>query len=87
MTRHRKAAEGKYGLSQAQAEPEYNDEIDKNANKVLDKETFKGINEILKSDPNLDSLAPIVFIIKNIKTFNPIVLNDLIHLLRKYREE
>lgn len=30
-------------------------------------------------------VRPIVFVIKNIKAFNHVVLNELIHLLRKYR--
>ena len=33
----------------------------------------------------MTEVRPIVFIIKNIKTFNHVVLNELIHLLRKYR--
>ena len=28
---------------------------------------------------------PVIFVIKNIKNFSPTVLNDLIHMLKKYR--
>lgn len=31
------------------------------------------------------SRQPVIFIVKNIKAFNQSVLNDLIHLVKKYR--
>lgn len=30
---------------------------------------------------------PVIFVIKNIKTFSHQVLNDLIHLIKKYRAQ
>jgi hypothetical protein len=42
---------------------------------------------MLNYDSSIDELTPIVFIIKNIKQFNPQVLNDLIHVMRNYRQE
>jgi hypothetical protein len=53
---------------------------------VLQKETFYGVKKLLdmsKSGPKV----PVVFIIKNIKSFNHLVLNDLIHLVKKYRSQ
>ena len=65
----------------------HSDEYDHTANKLFDKETFRGVTEMLNYDNRIDETTPIIFIIKNIKQFSPNVLNDLIHLLRKYREE
>jgi len=50
---------------------------------VLQKETFYGIKKLL--DLADDPRQPVIFIIKNIKAFNHTVLNDLIHLIKKYR--
>ena len=49
----------------------------------MSKETFYGVKEIVENQ-KIGS-QPIVFIIKNIKAFNHVVLNELIHLLKKYR--
>jgi len=52
----------------------------------MHKETFYGIKKLLEksqSGPNV----PVILIIKNTKTFNHLVLNDLIHLIKKYRSE
>lgn len=50
---------------------------------LLAKETFVGVKQLLEQ--SMVGLKPIVFIIQNIKAFNHVVLNELIHLLRKYR--
>jgi hypothetical protein len=50
---------------------------------ILQKETFYGIKKLL--DLADGSKQPVIFIIKNIKAFNHQVLNDLIHLIKKYR--
>jgi len=52
-------------------------------NLLLEKETFFGVKQILENQKVAD--RPIIFIIKNIKSFNHNVLNELIHLLKKYR--
>ena len=70
----------------SKADFEYTGSIDDHANRFLHKETFAGVLHELDNDRNVGVMRPIVFIIKNIKSFNPIVLNDLIHLLKKYRE-
>jgi hypothetical protein len=51
---------------------------------VLQKETFFGVKKMLDLSPS-GPKVPVIFIIKNIKTFNHAVLNDLIHLIKKYR--
>ena len=52
-------------------------------NDILVKESFYGIKKILDLS---EEVGPILIIIKNIKTFPSLVLNDLIHMLKKYRE-
>ena len=52
-------------------------------NEVLQKETFHGIKSIL--DRKVKNAQSVILIIKNIKSFNHQVLNDLIHLVKKYR--
>ena len=47
------------------------DEFDQSACKLFEKETFKGVSAMLNYDSSIDELTPIVFIIKNIKQFNP----------------
>ena len=55
-------------------------------NEALSKETFLGVKQIIeRAEIKIDQ--PIVFIIKNIKNFNTNVLNDLIHMLKKYRNQ
>ena len=55
-------------------------------NESLIKETFVGVKHIMER-ASLTKFEPVIFIIKNIKIFNPAVLNDLIHLLKKYRNK
>jgi len=50
---------------------------------LLKKESFQGVYHILDLQQKLD--RPVLIIIKNIKTFPVSVLNDLIHVLKKYR--
>jgi len=57
---------------------------DTDLNEWLTKETFLGVKTIMER-ARLTKLEPVIFIIKNIKLFNPHVLNDLIHMLKKYR--
>ena len=71
----------------ASHEYDHKEDHEGGVNKLYGKETFKGVSEMLKLDPKNTQSRPIIFIIKNIKQFNPSVLNDLIHLLRKYRSE
>jgi len=52
---------------------------------LIVKETFFGILQILDRKGMAASGEPIVLIIKNIKSFPHNVLNDLIHLIKKYR--
>ena len=49
---------------------------------TLKKESFQGIRAMIQ---NKKITEPIVFVLKNIKSFNNQVINDLIHLMRKYR--
>ena len=49
----------------------HHDEFDQSASKLFEKETFKGVSSMLNLDSSIDELTPIVFIIKNIKQFNP----------------
>lgn len=51
---------------------------------IFQKETFYGIKKLLDLCPTGPKI-PVIFIIKNIKAFNHQVLNDLIHLIKKYR--
>jgi hypothetical protein len=51
---------------------------------LLSKETFAGVKEIIENQ-NKKSTS-FIFIIKNIKSFNHVVLNELIHLIKKYRQ-
>jgi len=56
-------------------------------NEALSSESFYGIFKFLRCDKQHDrSGHPIVFIIKNIKNFPQQVLNDLIHMMKKYRD-
>jgi hypothetical protein len=55
----------------------------KEALKQFKNDTFTCIRDLLMKQ---HSHYPVIFIIKNIKLFNVDVLNDLIHLLKKYRE-
>ncbi len=52
----------------------------------MNKETFFGVKKLLEKSPNGFNV-PVILIIKNIKTFNHHVLNDLIHIIKKYRSE
>lgn len=53
---------------------------------TLGKETFLGVKKILeRKGVKVDQ--PIIFIVKNIKLFNTNVLNDLIHMIKKYRNQ
>lgn len=60
-------------------------------NEALKSESFYGVyhflvREEVKDQQEGDRVGkPIVFIIKNIKTFPQNVLNELIHLIQKYR--
>jgi len=60
----------------AQALTEYNE--------WLSKETFLGVKQIIERK-QIGMEQPIIFTIKNIKLFSSQVLNDLIHMLKKYR--
>ena len=51
---------------------------------LLNKETFAGVKEIIENKNEKN--ASFIFIIKNIKSFNHLVLNELIHLVKKYRQ-
>ena len=51
---------------------------------LLSKETFAGVKEIIENK-NVKGES-FIFIIKNIKSFNHVVLNELIHLIKKYRQ-
>ena len=53
-------------------------------NESLSKETFLGVKQVLEQK-GITMDRPVIFIIKNIKNFSPTVLNDLIHMLKKYR--
>jgi len=53
---------------------------------LMNKETFFGVKNLLEKSPNGFNV-PVILIIKNIKTFNHNVLNDLIHMIKKYRSE
>lgn len=52
---------------------------------VLKAESFYGVYHLLTRDGADRNQDPIVLIIKNIKNFPMTVLNDLIHLVKKYR--
>ncbi len=53
---------------------------------ILCSESFFGVNKFLKEDDNEDrARSPLIFVIKNIKMIPQTVLNDLIHLFKKYR--
>ncbi len=52
-------------------------------NNLLNKETFAGIKQLIENSNHKNT--SFIFIIKNIKSFNPVVLNELIHQLKKYR--
>ena len=65
-----------YSDDDAQAMNEYNEN--------LSNETFLGVKQILEQK-GITMDKPVIFVIKNIKSFNPSVLNDLIHMLKKYR--
>ncbi|CDW86884.1 UNKNOWN [Stylonychia lemnae] len=54
-------------------------------NDIILKESFFGIYNILRTTKKVDRNSPIILIIKNIKTFPHNILNDLIHLMKKYR--
>lgn len=55
-----------------------------NSNECMRKDSFHGLRSIIKSkDPELQQ--PVIIIIKNIKTFPSAILNDLIHLMHKFR--
>lgn len=59
---------------------------DPKTHETLLKETFLGVKEILeRKGVKVDE--PIIFIVKNIKLFNTNVLNDLIHMIKKYRNQ
>lgn len=51
---------------------------------TLARETFEGVKAILEKR-KVGIHQPVVFVVKNIKTFSPQVLNDLIHMMKKYR--
>jgi len=51
---------------------------------LLIKETFAGVRSIIENQNEKNT--NFIFIIKNIKTFNHLVLNELIHLIKKYRQ-
>lgn len=55
-------------------------------NETLSKETFLGVKQILERK-GIGADRPIIFIVKNIKLFSSTVLNDLIHMLKKYRNQ
>ena len=59
---------------------------DTELNEWLIRETFVGVKQIMER-ACLTKLEPVIFIIKNIKLFNPHVLNDLIHMIKKYRNQ
>ena len=52
---------------------------------LLSKETFAGVKELIENREDGKNKSYIL-IIKNIKSFNHVVLNELIHLLKKYRQ-
>ena len=52
---------------------------------LLSRETFAGVKELIENEKD-DKNKSYIFIIKNIKSFNHVVLNELIHLLKKYRQ-
>jgi|LauGreDrversion4_2_1035121.scaffolds.fasta_scaffold59615_3 hypothetical protein len=54
-------------------------------NDVLRQESFYGLYHLLLRDGEDRNKDPIVLIIKNIKNFPQTVLNDLVHLIKKYR--
>ena len=57
-------------------------------NTAKDIEQRETLGGVLKEPLNKRGVkTPIVFIIKNIKSFPHHILNDLIHLLKKYRAE
>lgn len=58
-------------------------------NETLTKETFLGVKQLMESKPGSGGrqIDPLVFVVKNIKLFNSSVLNDLIHLMKKYRNQ
>ena len=75
-TRYNDLDDDEFDIDDPQALSEYNE--------ALSKETFLGVKQIIeRAEIKIDQ--PIVFIIKNIKNFNTNVLNDLIHMLKKYR--
>jgi len=45
-----------------------------------------GVKQIIERK-DIKAHRPIIFIIKNIKLFSPNVLNDLIHMIKKYRNQ
>lgn len=47
---------------------------------MLERETLNGIRKILMR-ADVKSGTPILIIVKNIKSLNPSILNDLIHLI------
>ena len=51
-------------------------------NEFLEKETFLGVKKILEL---AEQTGVVVIVIKNVKNFNHIALNDLIHFLKKHR--
>jgi hypothetical protein len=60
-------------------------------NEALRDESFYGVYHFLARQHASSSesrlAVPIILVIKNIKNFPPAVLNDLIHLINKYRQE
>lgn len=55
-----------------------------NQNDILLRESFQGIKKILDSK---NDIGPVLIIVKNIKAYPPSVLNNLIHLIKKYRDK
>ena len=58
-----------------------------NTSDIESKETLKGVLNVLTNTNLTTVTTPIAFIIKNIKSFPHHILNDLIHMLKKYRQE
>lgn len=85
-TRRQKKIRGSRYLDLDNMDSEDGAEEQTEFNESLSKETFAGVKQLIeRKGVTMD--RPIIFIIKNIKLFNSTVLNDLIHILKKYRNQ